>query len=78
MTRAKTEVDTDPVAAAAGLSAALATWAVPLDGLRPTSALEAVVAPYEALRLEALELLNDVDLDGDVALRGRAVGDPRA
>ena len=72
VTRAKAEIDADPLAAAARLSAVLESWAVPLDGLRPTLALEAVVAPYEELRLEALELLNDVELDnGDV---GRAVG----
>ncbi len=72
LTRAKAEIDADPSAAAARLSAVLESWAVPLEGLRPTPALQAVVAPYEELRLEALEVLNDVELDnGDL---GRAVG----
>ena len=64
-------MDADPAAAAAALSSALKSWATPLDGLRPTLALSAVLAPYEALRLEALETLNGVELGSDAA---RAVG----
>ena len=67
----KDTVDADPLTSAASLSTALDSWAVPLDGLRPTVALTAVLAPYEALRLEALEKLNDVELIVDAA---RAVG----
>ncbi len=69
--RAKAGMDAEPAAASAALSAALDSWATPLDGLRPTLALSAVLAPYEALRLEALETLNDVELGSDAA---RAVG----
>ena len=70
--RAKDEIAVDPAGAAALLGAALESWAVPLDGVRPSLSLQAIVAPYEELRLEALETLNDVDLErGDAA---RAVG----
>ncbi len=69
--RAKGEVGDDPSAAAVQLRAAIDSWGEPLDGLRPTPGLQAILAPYEELRLEALETLNDVELDhGDV---GQAV-----
>ena len=69
--RARNETRSDPAATAARLRAALDSWAVPLDGLRPSPSLHAILVPYEELRLEALEALNDVELDhGEV---GRAV-----
>ena len=70
--RAKAASARDPAQAAVDLSWALRSWKQPLDGLRPSLSLQAMVAPYEELRLEALEALNDVELDfGDA---GRAVG----
>ena len=61
----------DPAEAAAHLCEALESWTVPLDGLRPSLALQALIAPFEELRLEAVEALNDVELNhGGV---GRAV-----
>lgn len=53
VTSAKCQVQEDPAGAAALLEAALASWAEPLDGLRPSLALRAMIAPFEELRLEA-------------------------
>lgn len=72
VTNARRQVLEDPTDAAARLEAALESWSEPLDGLRPSLALQAIVAPFEELRLEALETLIDVELDhGDA---GRAIG----
>jgi predicted ATPase/DNA-binding SARP family transcriptional activator len=48
---------------------ALASWGPPLEGLDASPPLCAVVAPYEELRAEALELLNDLELE-----HGQAAG----
>lgn len=69
--RAKRELSADPAEAAAVLAGALERWAPPLDGLRPSAALQALLVPYEELRLEAVEVMNDVELDHGEA--GRAV-----
>ena len=60
---AESQIMHDPTGAVTRLSSALTSWAEPLDGLRPSRALCAMVAPFEELRLEALEMLIDVELD---------------
>jgi predicted ATPase/DNA-binding SARP family transcriptional activator len=59
--QARAEVEPDEVIRQ--LRDALASWGPPLDGLHPSPALCAVLAPYEELRAEALELLNDLELE---------------
>lgn len=44
------------------LREAVSSWDRPLEGLDPSPTLCAVLAPYEALRLQALEVLHDLEL----------------
>ena len=58
------EVGLDPDDIAQGLTALLASWETPLDGLRGSPRLADLTAPFEELRLQAVERLVAAQIAG--------------
>ncbi len=61
------EADLDPDDLAQGLAALLASWETPLDGLRGAARMADLTAPFEELRLQAVERLAAAQIAGSHA-----------